>query len=278
MLALLIPLLLALPIGAGMTQATATDPVRTSYTLGPSDVVVVNVLGQTSLSGRYQIGGDGAFEFPLIGRVVASGKDLDALERELVERLAKGYLRKPQISVSIAEYGSQRVFIVGEVRVPGVIPITGQLTLLGAIAKAGGLADTAGGDLMLVRPVDGAQAAGPSLPNQPRVTIVLKASARDFRNGTLARNDMLLAGDTIFVPRAQTFQVLGQVHHPGSFTFETGMTVLRALSLAGGATELGAVNRLKILRTTGGSQGEVRARYQDQLEPGDTLFIPTRRW
>lgn len=264
-------------------QAAAVVPpdpplAQAAYTLGAADVVVINVLGQTTMSGRYQIGTDGAFEFPLIGRVEARGKDTEALEREITDRLAKGYLRKPQISVSIAEYGSQRVYVVGEVRMPGTVPVMGGITLLGAIARAGGLADAAGGEFMLIRPAAGGLAPGPSLPTEANATIVFRATTRDLRSGTLTRNDVLQPGDTVFIPRALTFQVLGQVRNPGSFVFEPGMTVLRALSLAGGATELGAVNRLKIIRTTEQAQTEVRAKYPDRLAPGDTLFIPTRRW
>jgi polysaccharide export outer membrane protein len=251
---------------------------QAAYTLGVSDVVVINVLGQTTMSGRYQIGTDGTFEFPLIGRVEARGKDTEALEREIADRLSKGYLRKPQISVSIADYGSQRIYVVGEARVPGAVPVTGGITLLGAISRAGGLTDAAGGEFMLIRPGAGALAPGPSLPTEANATIVFRANTRDLRTGALTRNDVLQPGDTIFIPRAQSFQVLGQVRNPGSFVFEPGMTVLRALSLAGGATELGAVNRLKIIRTTDRAQTEVRAKYPDQLQPGDTLFIPTRRW
>jgi len=168
--------------------------------------------------------------------------------------------------------------VIGEVRTPGAIPLAGQITLLGAIAKAGGLADTAGGEMAVVRPADGAKAPGPSLPSEPDATVIFRASTRDLRTGTLVRNERLRAGDTVFVPRAQSFQVLGQVRNPGSFTYETGMTVLRALSLAGGATELGAVNRLTIVRTTEAGQEERRARYEDPVAPGDTLIVPTRRW
>jgi polysaccharide export outer membrane protein len=253
-------------------------PAPNTYTLGAEDVVVVNVLGQTTLSGRYQIGTDGAFEFPLIGRVEARGKDTEALARELTDKLGKGFLKKPQVSVSVAEYASQRVYVVGEVRQPGVLAIAGQVTLLGAISKAGGLTDTAGGELVLVRPAEAGSAPGPTMPSDPRATIVFRASTRDLRTGTLARNDVLHAGDTVFVPRAQSFQVLGQVRSPGAFTFEPGMTVLRALSLAGGATELGAVNRLKIIRTSSTTQTEIRVKYQDSIQPGDTLFVPTKRW
>jgi len=274
---LALSLLLALQ-SVGAVAAPDPTPAEAPYVLGAADVVVINVLGQNSLSGRYQIGDDGAFEFPLIGRVEARGKDTEALERELTDRLSKGYLRKPQISVAMAEYASQRVYVIGEVRVPGVVTVTGHITLLGAISRAGGLAESAGGELMLIRPADGGAAMGPSLPSEPNATVVFRANTRDLRTGTLAKNDVLQPGDTIFVPRAQSFQVLGQVRNPGSFTFEPGMTVLRALSLAGGATELGASNRLKILRLVDGAQKEIRAKYPDPLQPGDTLFVPTRRW
>jgi polysaccharide biosynthesis/export protein len=263
---------------AGMTPSADPPASGAPYLLGAADVVVVNVLGQNTLSGRYQIGNDGAFEFPLIGRVEAGGKDTETLEREITERLAKGYLRKPQVSVAMAEYASQHVYVIGEVRVPGVVAVTGHITLLGAISRAGGLSETAGGELVLIRPAEGANALGPTLATEPNATVVFRANTRDLRTGSLARNDVLEPGDTVFVPRAQSFQVLGQVRTPGAFTFEPGMTVLRALSLAGGATELGASNRLRILRTVDGAQKEIRAKYQDRLEPGDTLFIPTRRW
>jgi polysaccharide export outer membrane protein len=263
---------------AATATAAAAPAVAATYKLGPSDVVVINVLGQTTLSGRYHIGEDGTFEFPLIGRVEAEGKDAVSLEQEIVERLGRGYLRKPQVSVSVAEYASQRVFVIGEVRLPGSVPVTGGVTLLGLIARAGGLTDMAGGELVVVRSEAGARAAGPSLPAESGTSVVFRASVRDFRTGALARNERLQAGDTIFVPRAQAFQVLGQVRAPGSFVYESGMTVLRALSLAGGATELGAVNRLRILRDVDGKQQELRAKYEDRLEPGDTIFVPTRRW
>jgi polysaccharide export outer membrane protein len=269
--------LLALLLAAQAPTA-APDRAPVIYALGAADVVVVNVLGQASMSGRYQIGADGSFEFPLIGRVEARGKDTDGLARELTDRLAEGYLRRPQVSVSVAEYVSQRVYVIGEVRVPGAVSVTGQVTLLGAISKAGGLTETAGGDFVLVRPSEGAHAPGPTLPNEPRATIVLKANTRDLRIGTLARNDVLNPGDTVFVPRAQTFQVLGQVRSPGSFTYEPGLTVLRALSSAGGATELGAVNRARIIRATDASQKEVSVKLNALVEPGDTIVIPTKRW
>lgn len=276
---MILPVLsLMISLQSAVVAPSESGAPQAVYTLGASDVIVVNVLGQTTMSGRYQIGTDGAFEFPLIGRIEARGKDTEALQREITDRLSKGYLRKPQISVSVVEYGSQRIYVVGEARIPGSVAVTGGITLLGAISRAGGLTDTAGGEFMLIRPAAGASAPGPSLPSEASATIVFRANTRELRSGTLTRNDVLQPGDTIFIPRAQTFQVLGQVRNPGSFVFEPGMTVLRAISLAGGATELGAVNRLKIIRTTDKTQTEVRAKYPDQLQPGDTLFIPTRRW
>ena len=116
------------------------------------------------------------------------------------------------------------------------------------------------------------------MPGEPDVTVVMQASVRDLRRGAIARNEPLKPGDTIFVPRAETFQVLGQVLRPGSFPFETGMTVLRALSLAGGASELGATNRLKIMRILDGKTQDVKVKFDDRVQPGDTLVVPARVW
>jgi polysaccharide biosynthesis/export protein len=249
------------------------------YLIGSPDVLVINVWGQTNLSGRYQVAPDGNVTVPLIGAVLAAGRRPKQLETEIQERLAKGYLRLPQVSVSVAEYLSQRVFVMGEVKTPGPIAITGAMTLLDALARAGSLTEDAGGDLVVVRPsTAGTPSSSPVLPGEPDITIVVQVSVRDLRRGTLARNEALRPGDTVFVPRAESFQVLGQVNKPGSFSSETGMTVLRALSLAGGATALGATNRVKIVRVVDGKRQEVRARLEDPVRVGDTIVVPTRLW
>jgi polysaccharide export outer membrane protein len=98
----------------------------------------------------------------------------------------------------------------------------------------------------------------------------------DVQSGALASQVTLSDGDTIFVPRADTVFVSGHVRSPGAYPIGKGTTVLQALTLAGGVTERGATNRLKVIRTANGSREEVKVRLQDVLQPGDTVVVPER--
>ena len=86
----------------------------------------------------------------------------------------------------------------------------------------------------------------------------------------------MINGDTLFVPRAETIDVIGQVNNPGQYTMEKGITVLRAISMAGGVTRLGSANRAKIIRIVDGKKTERSAKLDDRLQPGDTLIVQTR--
>jgi polysaccharide export outer membrane protein len=78
------------------------------------------------------------------------------------------------------------------------------------------------------------------------------------------------------VPRAETAYVFGQVKNPGAYPIQKDMTVLQALSLAGGATEHAAMNRIKIVRVEDGEKKEVRVKLTDLVKPGDTIIVPER--
>src|SRR5262245_49063944 len=95
------------------------------YVIGPQDVLTIQVYDQADLGGKYSVEADGTFSFPLIGRVKAGGQTLRALEQDLKSKLADGYFRNPQVTVAIEQYRSQRVFVMGEVRQPGPVPLTG---------------------------------------------------------------------------------------------------------------------------------------------------------
>jgi polysaccharide biosynthesis/export protein len=248
------------------------------YVVGPRDVLTITVFGEAAMSGKYTVGPDGELTFPLVGRVKVGGLTPRAIEAELRTRLADGLLKNPQVTVEVLEYRSQSVFVVGEVQTPGAIPLTGGTTLLEALARAGSLTDRAGGDLVLLRPSAQAQAqrAGPVLPGAPGVVEVNRVNIQALQVGTVSENIALLNGDTIFVPRAETIDVLGQVNSPGQYRVEKGMTVLRAISLAGGVTRLGSSSRVKLIRIVDGKKTERAAKLDDRLQPGDTLIVQTR--
>src|SRR5947208_601226 len=93
-----------------------------TYIVGPLDVLAIDVFGQPTLHGNYPVDADGTFTFPLLGRTKVGGLTLREVEELLRMQLSNGFLKNPQVSVAVAQYRSQRVFVVGEVRVPGTYP------------------------------------------------------------------------------------------------------------------------------------------------------------
>ena len=99
----------------------------------------------------------------------------------------------------------------------------------------------------------------------------------DLQGGQLSQNIALQDGDTIFVPRAETIYVFGQVKNPGAYPLKTkDTTVLQALSLAGGVTDRGSTSRIKIVRLIDGKKVEIKAKLGDPVLPGDTLIVRER--
>jgi polysaccharide export outer membrane protein len=261
--------LLALMALTGAAQ-TAAD-----YVIGPQDVLTVQVFDQPDLAGKFTVEADGTFSFPLVGRIKAGGLTLRAFEVELQRRLADGYFRNPQVTVAVEQYRSQRVFVMGEVRQPGPVALTGGMTLIEALARAGSTLPTASGEVAIVRATQGPP-AGPLDPGKGAGSEVFRASVRDLESGALSQNIQLRDGDTIFVPRAESVYVFGHVKNPGAYGIQKNTTVLQALSLAGGVTENAAMNRIQVIRIEGGAKKELKVKLTDRLRPEDTIMVPQR--
>ena len=273
----------AQPVRAAVVAAVvlALAPVLSAqsaadYVIGPQDVLTINVFDQADLGGKYTVEVDGTFSFPLIGRVKAGGMTLRGFEIELKKKLADGYFKNPQVTVAVETYRSQRVFVMGEVRQPGPVPLTGGMTLIEALARAGSTMPTSSGEVAVVRASHGAK--GPVLPKGDHSgTEIFRASIRDLEAGALQQNIELRDGDTVFVPRAESIYVFGQVKNPGAYALvERDTTVLQALSLAGGVTENGAMNRVKVIRMVNGEKKELKVKLSDMVRPGDTVVVPER--
>jgi polysaccharide export outer membrane protein len=244
------------------------------YAIGASDVLAIQVFDQPDLGGRYTVEADGTFSFPLIGRVKAGGISLRAFETQLKKRLIdEGYFRNPQVTVAVEQYRSQRVFVMGEVRAPGPVALTGGMTLIEALSRAGSTLPSSSGEVAIVRAPQGAK--GPVLPEQGGSEI-LRASIRDLEAGKMKQNIELQDGDTIFIPRAESVYVFGQVKNPGAYSIQKDTTVLQALSLGGGLTENGAMNRIRIVRIVNGEKKEVKVKLTDLVKAGDTIIVPER--
>jgi polysaccharide export outer membrane protein len=245
------------------------------YAVGSPDVLMISVWKQADLTGKFEVGEDGAIAFPLLGRVQVAGLTLPAIEKELTRRLADGFLKAPQVTVAVDAFRSQHVFVLGEVKSPGPVPLTGGMTLIEALVSAGSLADSLGGEVIVSRMVGG-NADRPVLPGSEGATEVQRVDLSALRSGRMSDNVPLQNGDTVFVTRAETVFIEGQVASPGVYVLEKGMTVLRLVSLAGGATPVGAANRARIRRIVNGKLTEIRVKLTDTVQSGDTVIVPMR--
>ena len=110
--------------------------VDKGYRLGSGDRVRITVFGQPELTGEYQVDGTGQLAFPLIGQVQAGGLTGPGLEQALVDKLKPDYLKNPSVSVEVLTY--RPVYIVGEVKQPGSYPYVTGMSVINAVALAGG--------------------------------------------------------------------------------------------------------------------------------------------
>jgi polysaccharide export outer membrane protein len=256
-----------------VTVLGALISAQATYVVGPPDVLTITVFGEPDLSGKFTVEQDGTFAYPQLGRVKAAGRALRDIEQDLKTKLADGYLKNPQVSVTIETYRSQRILIMGEVRSPGEYQLAGEMTLLAALIRAGGPTPAAGREIVIVRPP--VKAAG-TQKGQPEDPELIRVDVAALQAGNAASNIQLQDGDAINVLRSQAVFVTGQVKAPGAYPVDRGTTVLQVLSLAGGVSDRGSDRRIRILRIVNGRKTELRARLGDQVEPGDTVVVPER--
>jgi len=268
--------MLAIATGLVRGQQKPDDSPATDYIVGPQDVLTITSYDQADLSGKFTIEADGTFTYPLIGRFRAGGLTLRQVEDGLKKRLIDGgYFVKPQITVAVETYKSQKIFVVGEVRTPGTYPLSGSMNLVEALARAGSTLPTASGEAVIVHA--GENASGPTLPTRDDPANIVRVDLKDLQKGIFSQNATLRDGDTIFVPRAESVYVFGQVRNPGAYPLQQQNTsVLQALSLAGGVTDKGSTNRIQIVRIVNGQKKEINVKLTDTVQPGDTVVVRER--
>jgi polysaccharide biosynthesis/export protein len=279
MVHMFLSLVVLLAIQAVSPVPPAAPQGGTAYVVGPNDVLGIKVLGEADLTGTYAVDSDGTIRFPFLDRVPVGGKTVQEIEFALTKLLGEGFLNRPQVSVVITSYRSRSIYVLGEVRNPAKYNIEGQTTLLEVIAQAGSFTPNAAQTINILRYKDGLMgvaAGAPVVPGDPRGAEILRISQEDLREGRLAANIILQDGDTIFVPAAEKFYVMGFVKTPGQFVLQPGMTVRQAISVAGGLSERGSDRRIKIIRKVNGKDVELDAQMSDIVRPNDTIRVPQR--
>lgn len=123
-------------IARAQTAPPPTPPQSMDYLLGPADKVRVTVYGEPSLSGEFFVTGSGLMSLPLIGEIQAGGMTVGQFQQAVQKALSDGYLKEPRVSAEVLTF--RPFYILGEVEKPGTYPYTSGLTVLNAVATAGG--------------------------------------------------------------------------------------------------------------------------------------------
>jgi polysaccharide export outer membrane protein len=232
------------------------------------------VYGHQDLSTQVTIAADGGFSYPLLGRVQAAGVTPQVLERQLTQALTE-FIVNPQVSVTVRQFQSQRVYVVGEVKAPGTYVLKHTSTLLELLTGAGGPTSEAGWEVLIVRGAAARQSAAAAGGQSPAETPPpIRIDLERLLAGEVPQPVHISDGDTIYVPRVGFYYVNGEVNRPGRYRLERDTTVAKALTVAGGLTRFATKTRLKVQRMVAGERQEFYARDTDLLQAEDVLIVP----
>lgn len=245
------------------------------YLLGPEDVIEITVWGHEDLKRTVPVSLEGTITFPMIGEVRAAGKSTQQLEKEMAAKLGDGYLTNPQITLTVKEYKSQKVFVMGEVKTPGTYPVTKDNNLIFALSQAGGFTKDAGEEVVVIRPQDPSKRGKMTLEEAAAAKeTIFQVNLKEALAGDRKNNIPIRDGDSIVVPKMPLFYVMGEVKNPGQYNLERGTTVLMGISIGGGLTPKAAPNRTKIVREVDGKKTEIKVNMETPVQRGDTIIVP----
>ncbi len=248
------------------------------YVIGSGDILRIVVYGQDALTQSVVVQPDGTIMFPLIGRVKAADLTPDELQRQTVALLAKDFVRNPQVTVTVQEYRSKSVYVVGEIAKPGTYPLEGNTTIIQILARAGPTTGNAGSEVVVVRPAE--EVKGPVLPTDVAAkaakATAIRVNLAEIEAGDLEKNISLQPGDTVFIPQASKVFVTGEVRSPGGFSFRPGTTVRQVISLAGGFSERSSRSVRVVRQKEGGKKEEKKIGLEDPVLAGDILIVKAK--
>jgi polysaccharide biosynthesis/export protein len=283
-------IVILLAVASAQTGSTNNEGAQTLYKLGPDDQITVRVLNLEEIGpDAYRIDSRGNIDVPLVGKVHAAGLTVEELETELSRKLTTE-LQQPTVTVSVKEFRSQPVSVLGAVQAPGVHQIHGPTTLFEVLSAAGGLKPDAGNIIHITRrkqsgiiplPNSRLDASGDFYVAELKVKSVIEAKNPN-------ENILVLPDDVISVPKGEMVYVIGAVHRAGGFILNERDTIsiLEALSLAEGLDRGAGSSGAEILRLdpNGNSRTQIPVNVKKimagkspdiPLMANDVLFLPT---
>ena len=259
-----------------------TDVTSSTYRLQPYDLIDVDVYSEEDLHKPARLGSDGTVLLPLVGSVKVGGLTVAEATDLITQRYAAGFVKNPSVMITVLQFRKSTFSILGQVLKPGIfeIPEGTHVTILDGISMAGGFTATAAQNSVAVkRSVDGKDT-------------LFKIKAGDMGQDPNLAPFELLPGDSILVPSSQyktsSFSLLGQVGKPGLYQIPDGahITIIDAISLAGGYTPTADENSISVKRLVNGKLTILKVKASDmaqdpdlepfQVLPGDSILVPYR--
>ena len=236
------------------------------YSLGGGDTVSIVVYEQPDLTTKARISqDDGTIVFPLLGEVALAGLTPEAAGRKIERLLKEGqYIKEPQVAITVAEFSSQKIPVMGQVNSPGEYALKGEKRVVDLITQAGGLKEDAADVIVVVR-------------NESERSEKHEIDLLKFYAGDMTQNIKVSRGDFILVPKMDVFYVHGEVKRPGMYRLRRGMTAMQALSVGGGLTARGSLKGMKVTRRhADGKTEKIGVDLTDKLKPDDVLYVKER--
>ena len=236
------------------------------YMVGEGDVLKINVFGHDELTTVARVSGDGSIKFPLIGQIEAGGLTLSQISEKIANLLSDGYVVDPQVSIFVQEFRSKKAFIMGEVHKPGFHVLSGNTTFLELLSVAGGVTKDAADKATIKRK--------PEAPDKEEIIITVDLKSL-LERGDTSRDVPIMDGDSIYIPKTGVFYATGEVVKPGEYKYVEGLTVIKAITVAGGFTGIASKGRVKIMRKVSGKEDVVeKVKMDDPVFPDDVIVVP----
>ena len=261
----------------------ARGPAAGDYRVGGYDVLNIMVYEEEDLSREeVRVSADGYLSFPLIGRLHVDGLTTSEIEALISRKLAEGqYLLDAHVSAMVTDYKSKSFLVLGAVKVPGSYPLEAQERVLDAISKAEGIdsRQRAGKKAVIIR------TESVNTPQERKIVINLDLQGL-LKGRDQISNIFMADKDTLYIPTAEHFYILGQVKKPGSYAIpDKEITLVEAISMAEGFTPIAARNRTRIIRVEGGVEKIIEVKVdaitdagkkiQDVIiQPDDVIVVP----
>jgi len=282
-------LALIFALGASATAPDSRlppDEKVSEYHVGAQDRLQISVWREEELSGTFDVNTRGSIHYPLLGDVPVAGKTTQDIDDLLTGKLGADYLVDPIVSVSVASYRSQKIYVFGAVKKPGLFFLDDDPSILKIVLDAGGPDGTSSltGDVVRLGET-------PGKDGQP-VEIRRVDLTALFTRGDFSQNLRLRTGDIIFVRSGgreslkggDVVYITGAVKNPGAYAWSDDSTVLNVVLQAGGTTEFASGNRTRVIRGQGPEREIFHVRVDDilkgdkdknlKLQPGDLITVP----